>query len=78
MEAGIHRLRATIHLTKIIDDTLTYLRPKCSLSDVPGSTSMSSQLFGFLNSKQYSKKKPARVSTTIQNIQQVGFSKCLR
>ena len=57
MEAGIHRLRATIHLVSIIDDTLNYLRPRC-LSSVPYlRVLLSSQLFTFLLSIQHPKTK---------------------
>lgn len=59
MQAGIHRLRTTVHLIRIIDDTLAYLRPRCSISVpcVRGSSLLSSQLFSFLLAKQYPKTK---------------------
>ena len=68
MEAGIHRLRTTIHLIRMIDDTLAYFQPRCGIS-VPclrGSSLLSSQLFSFLLAKQYPKTKGKRF-TTAQN-----------
>ena len=55
MEAGIHRLRTTVHLIRMIDDTLAYIPPRCKVS-LPcshGRSLLSSQLFKFLRSKQY-------------------------
>ena len=59
IQAGIHRLRGTIHLIRIIDDTLSYLQPKCTIN-VPylrGNKWLSSELFNFLHSKQYPRSK---------------------
>ena len=54
IQAGIHRLRTTIHLIRIIDDTLSYLQPKypTNAPHVRGNTWFSSELFNFLISKQ--------------------------
>ena len=83
MEAGIHRLRTTIHLTRMIDDTLAYLRPRCSTNSpcFGGSSFFSSQLFSFLLSKQYPKHKHKLNATTEnhkdENLRKVLFSKSL-
>ena len=55
VEAGIHRLRTTIHLVRIIDDTLGYLRPRCPIQFpyLQGSSILSSQLFYYLLSRRY-------------------------
>ena len=59
MQAGIHRLRATIHLIQMIDDTLTYLKPRCavSLPWMQGKPLLSSQLLKFLQGKQHPNAK---------------------
>ena len=55
VEAGIHRLRTTIHLVRIIDDTLGYLRPRCPIQFpyLQGSSILSSQLYYYLLSRRY-------------------------
>ena len=62
MQAGIHRLRTTVHLIRMIDDTLTYIPPRCAigLGYSDGRSLMSSQLLKFLRSKQQAKFKYRR------------------